>query len=76
MKIQLAIKTNQALESGYECHPAEQDALSDALSRSIRELHLLGKFYQKHGHLRQAQEIYYYILSIQERRDQGKRSAN
>ena len=44
------------------------DSLESALEKSVHELILLAKYYQKHGYLRQAQEIYYYILSIQERR--------
>ena len=47
----------------------QADSLDRALERSAHELTLLAKYYQKHGYLRQAQEIYYYILSIQERRD-------
>ncbi|PWT97279.1 MAG: hypothetical protein C5B53_08270 [Candidatus Melainabacteria bacterium] len=51
------------------------DSLETALEKSIHELILLAKYYQKHGYLRQAQEIYYYILSIQERREKRKEPA-
>jgi hypothetical protein len=48
------------------------DPLESALENSVRELILLAKYYQKHGYLMQAQEIYYYILTIQERREKRK----
>jgi hypothetical protein len=72
---QLTSKTNaKAAKNDGEKGFLSQDSVEDALERSIHELILLAKFYQKHGYLRQAQEIYYYILTLQERRDKRKRS--
>jgi hypothetical protein len=45
------------------------EPLQEALERSLHELLMLAKLYHKHGFYKQAQEIYYYILSIQARRD-------
>jgi hypothetical protein len=42
-------------------------SLNDSLEKSIAELQLLAKFYQKHGYQQQAQDIYGYILNIQDR---------
>ena len=69
MKTRVAESHGKDDKAGGEHRLLPPESLESALEKSIRELILLAKYYQKHGYLRQAQEIYYYILSIQERRE-------
>lgn len=75
MNIRFALKSTEK-QKGEERQMLSPDSLNDALERSVHELLMLAKFYQKHGYHRQAQEIYYYILTIQERREKPKSLAS
>lgn len=75
MNIRFAFKSTEK-QKGEERQMLSPDTLNDALERSVHELLMLAKFYQKHGYHRQAQEIYYYILTIQERREKPKNLAS
>lgn len=75
MNIRFALKSTDK-QKGEERQMLSPDTLNDALERSVHELLMLAKFYQKHGYHRQAQEIYYYILTIQERREKPKNLAS